>query len=116
VFDKENDFVTKHRYGKTAATIRTMCVLVGMLSLIRQVVHTKFNRSDVSLHGLDAQALIWKLCAAEVQSSRCGSIQDIISSEFGKPIVQLSALTPSATVRTPPRKLKSDANLDSCSL
>jgi len=60
VFDKENDFVPKHKYGKTAATVRTMRVPVWTLSLIKQVVHTKFNRLDVSLHGLKAQALIWK--------------------------------------------------------
>jgi hypothetical protein len=29
----------------------------------------KFNRSNISLHGPDAQALIWKLHAAEVQPS-----------------------------------------------
>jgi len=69
MFDKEKDFIPKHRYGKTAATVWMMCVLVRMLSLIRQVVHTKFNRPDISLHGLDAQALVWKLRAAEVQSS-----------------------------------------------
>jgi hypothetical protein len=60
VFDKENNFVPKHRYGKTTATVRTMCVPVRTLSLIRQVEHTNFNRLDVNLHGPDAQALIWK--------------------------------------------------------
>jgi len=60
----------KYRYGKIDTTIRTMCVLVQTLSLIRQVVHTKFNRLDVSLHGPDAHALIWKLRAAEVQPVR----------------------------------------------
>jgi hypothetical protein len=60
VFDKENDFVPNHRYGKKVATIRTMCVPVRTLSLIRQDVHTKFNCPDVILHCLDAQALIWK--------------------------------------------------------
>jgi hypothetical protein len=60
MFDKEKVFILKHRYGKTAVTVRT-------LSLIRQVVHTKFNCSEVSLYGPDAQALIWKLRAAEVQ-------------------------------------------------
>jgi hypothetical protein len=79
----------KHRYGKIAATVRTMCVPVWTLSFIRQVVHSKFN----SLHGPDArasymeidcikstvrttavmvrtrQALLWKLCAAKVQPS-----------------------------------------------
>jgi hypothetical protein len=94
VFDRLKDFFPKHRYGKTAATVRTMCVPVRTLSFIRQVVHTKFNHLDVSLHGLDAQAsymeivcisstirtlsfmvwrlkaMIWKLCAAKVQPSR----------------------------------------------
>jgi len=58
VFDKENDFVPKHKYGKTVATVRTMCVPVWTLSLIRQVVHTKFNRLNDSIHGPDVQALI----------------------------------------------------------
>jgi len=58
VFDKENDFVPNHIYVKKAAIVQTMCVLFRTLSLIRQVVHTKFNRSDVSLHGSDAQASI----------------------------------------------------------
>jgi hypothetical protein len=39
---------------------------VQTLSLIRQVVQKTFNRLNVRLHGLDAQALIWKLCAVEV--------------------------------------------------
>jgi hypothetical protein len=106
VFDKLNNFFPKHRYGKTAATVRTMCVLVRMLSLIRQVVHTKFNHPHNSIHGPDAQALymkiacisstvwtsyflvrtfkalIWKLCAAKVQPSGQGSIRERISSEF----------------------------------
>jgi hypothetical protein len=90
---QEKDFVPKHRYGKTAATVQTMCVPIRTLSFIRQVGHTKFNRPDVSLHGPDTQAsymeiacisstvrtsafmvqtlkaLIWKLRAAKVQSS-----------------------------------------------
>jgi hypothetical protein len=40
---------SRHSYGKTAATVRTM-------SSIRQVVHSKFNRPDISLHGPDDQA------------------------------------------------------------
>jgi len=57
VFDKEKDFVPKHRYGKTAANVRAMCVPIRTLSLIRQVMQKKFNHPDVRLHGPDAQAL-----------------------------------------------------------
>jgi hypothetical protein len=53
VFDRLKDFFPKHRYVKTAATVRTMCVLVRTLSLIRQVVHIEFNRPDNSLYGTD---------------------------------------------------------------
>jgi hypothetical protein len=84
---------SRHIYGKTAATVQTMCDLVRTMSSIRQDVHTKFNRPDVSLHGPDdqasfieiactsstvrtsafrvwtLQALLWKLRAAEVQPS-----------------------------------------------
>jgi hypothetical protein len=55
VFGRLKDFFPKHKYGKTAATVRKICVPVWTLSLIRQVMHTKFNRPDVSLHGPDAQ-------------------------------------------------------------
>jgi hypothetical protein len=47
---------SRHSYGKTAATIRTMCDPVRTMFSIRQDVHTKFNRPDVSLHGPDDQA------------------------------------------------------------
>jgi hypothetical protein len=69
------------------------------------------------------KALIWKLHAAKLQPfgrlgntvrTRLNSRKNF--SEFGKPIAQLSILTPSASIRTPPTKFKSYANLDSCSL
>jgi hypothetical protein len=86
-------FFPKHRYGKIAATVWTMWILVWTRSSIRQVVHSKSRHSDASLHGPDAratsmeiacirsiirttipmvrtsEALIWKLRAAEVRSS-----------------------------------------------
>jgi hypothetical protein len=46
----------RHSYGKTAATIRTMCDPVQTMFAIRQDVHTKFNCPDVNLHGPDDQA------------------------------------------------------------
>jgi hypothetical protein len=51
------DFFPKHIYEKTAATVQTMCVPVRTLSFIRQVVHSKFNRPDISLQGPDAPTL-----------------------------------------------------------
>jgi hypothetical protein len=93
VFDQLWDFFLKHKYGKTAATVMTMCVPVRTRSFIRQVMHSKSRRPNVSLHGPDAQAsymeivfirstvrriavmvrmhqaLIWKLRAAKVQLS-----------------------------------------------
>jgi hypothetical protein len=95
VFDQLWDFFPKHRYGKTAATVRTMCVCVWMSSSIRQVMHLKSRRPNVSLPGPEAQAsymeitcirsivqttaimvqthqaLIWKLHAAKVRLSGC---------------------------------------------
>jgi len=47
---------SRHSYGKTAETVRMMCDPVRKMSSIRQVVHTKFNHPDVSLHGSDDQA------------------------------------------------------------
>jgi hypothetical protein len=52
---------SRHSYGKTTATVRTMCDPVRTMSSIRQVVHTKYNRPDVSLHGPDDQASYMKI-------------------------------------------------------
>jgi hypothetical protein len=49
-------------FGQRGYSIRT-------LSLIRQVVQRMFNHPDFRLHGPESQALIWKLCVAEVQPS-----------------------------------------------
>jgi hypothetical protein len=47
---------SRHSYGKTATTVRTMCDPVRTMFSIRQDVHTKFNHPDVNLHGPDDQA------------------------------------------------------------
>jgi hypothetical protein len=86
-------FLSKHRYGKTAATVWTMWILIWTCSFINHVVHSKSRRPDVSLHGPDTQAsnmeiacirsavrttdamvqtrqaLIWKLHAVKVRLS-----------------------------------------------
>jgi len=73
-----------------------MCIPVRTLSLIRQVVHTKFNhRVQLKCNRPNARATPFGR----------GSIQERISNEFGKQIAQLSVQMPSATVRTPPRKI-----------
>jgi hypothetical protein len=61
VFDQLWDFFSKHRYGKIAASVWTMCVPVRTRSFIRQVVHSKSRGPDVSLHGSDAQASYMKI-------------------------------------------------------
>jgi hypothetical protein len=99
VFDHLWDFFPKHRYGKIAATVRTMWIPVRTHSFIRQVVHSKSRRPDDMFYGPDTQAtymkiacirstirttcsmvqtreaLIWKLCVAKVRpSGRQGNI------------------------------------------
>jgi hypothetical protein len=93
LFDQLRDFFPKHRYGKFAATVRTMWNPIRTSSFIRQVSHSKFRRPDVSPLGPDGrapnmkitfirstarttiplfwthEALIWKLLAAEVRPS-----------------------------------------------
>jgi hypothetical protein len=55
LFDQLWDFFPKHRNGKIAATIRTMCVPFRALSFIKQVVHSTFNHQDLSPPGRDSQ-------------------------------------------------------------
>jgi hypothetical protein len=50
------DFFPKHRYGKIAATVRTMWIPIQTRSSIRQVAHSKFRLLDDSLHGPNARA------------------------------------------------------------
>jgi hypothetical protein len=93
VFNQLWYFFPKHRYGKTAAIVQTMWIPVRTRSSIRQVMHSKSRRPDVSPHGSDArtsymeivcirstvrtieplvqtrQPLIWKLRAAKVRLS-----------------------------------------------
>jgi hypothetical protein len=60
---------SRHSYGKMAATVWMMCDPVRTMSSIRQVMHTKFNRPDISLQGPDAQSLIM-----EIAGSRSGTV------------------------------------------
>jgi hypothetical protein len=53
-----------HPSRRQGNTIRT-------LSLIRQDVDKNCNRSDVNVTPSRRQSLLWKLCAVEVQPSRC---------------------------------------------
>jgi hypothetical protein len=124
MFDQLWDLFPKHRYEKTAATVRTMCIPIRTRSFIRQVMHSKFNRPDVCLHGLDAQAsyieiaciksnirtttvMVWMLQALiwNCVQLKCDSPDaratpsDALKSgknfsKFGKPIAQLSIRTP----------------------
>jgi hypothetical protein len=61
VFDQLWDFFPKHRYGKIAATVRTMWIPVRTRSSIRQVSHSKSKRPDASLHGLDTRTSYMKI-------------------------------------------------------
>jgi hypothetical protein len=54
---------SRHIYGKTAATVWTMFS-------IRQEVHTKFNRPDVSLQGPDAPSLIMVITCSQSATVR----------------------------------------------
>jgi len=60
---------SRHSYGKTAATIRTMCDPVRTMSSIRQVVHSKFIVQTLVFMVRTIKLQIWKLRAL-VQPSR----------------------------------------------
>jgi hypothetical protein len=66
---------SRHNYGKTATTVRTMCDPVQKMSSIRQVMHTKFNCLDVNLHGPDHQASYMEIActSSTVRTSALGS-------------------------------------------
>jgi hypothetical protein len=80
VFDQLWDFFPKHKYGKTAATVQTMCIPVRTRLFVRQVVHSKFNRPDDIIHGPVLKLHIWKLRASNQPSGR-----QMLWSERAKP-------------------------------
>jgi hypothetical protein len=137
VFDQLWDFFPKHRYGKIAATVRTIWIPVRTFSSIRQVAHSKFRCPDDSIHGPDAWAtymkiarikstvrttipLIWKLRAAEVRpSERQGNtVQTQLKSRknFSEILESRSHGCSSgrlmSTVWTAPRFIKPDTHLN----
>jgi hypothetical protein len=86
VFDQLWDFFPKHRYGKIAATVRTMWIPVRTRSFIRQVMRSKSRCPDTQALYMEIacirstvrttyvmvqtyQALIWKLCTTKVWPS-----------------------------------------------
>jgi hypothetical protein len=80
---------SRHIYGKTAATVRTMFS-------IRQVVHPTFNRPDISLHGPNARVLYMEI--AWINSNRLDD--SLHGSDAPKPYygnyVQLKCNSPDA--------------------
>jgi hypothetical protein len=100
VFDQLWDFFPKHRYGKIAATVRTIWIPFRTRSYIRQVSHSNSRHPNASLHGPNTrasdmkiacirstvrttipfvqtrEALIWKLRGAEVRPfERCSIVR-----------------------------------------
>jgi hypothetical protein len=85
----------RYNYRKTAATVRTMCDPFRTMSSIRQVVHTKFNRPDVSLHGLDDQASYMEIaCTSSTVRTSPFRVRTLQS------LIMVITCSWSATVRT----------------
>jgi hypothetical protein len=88
-------FASRHSYGKTAATVRTMCDPIRTLFSIRQDVHTKFNRPDVNLHGPDDQASYMEIaCTISTVRTSPFRVQTLQS------LIMVITCSQSATVRT----------------
>jgi len=85
---------SRHSYGKTASTVRTMCDPVRKMFFIRQDVHTKFNRPDDSLHGPDAQALYMEIaCTSSIVRTSAFRVRTLQS------LIMVITCHQSATVR-----------------
>jgi hypothetical protein len=105
----------RHSYGKTAATVWRMCDPVRTMSSIRQDVHTKFNRPNITLQGPNVQSLImvitcsWSVTVrtlgqhcpdARATPSRRGLNMEVFSAILERRS-QLTVLTLGQVVRTP---------------
>jgi hypothetical protein len=86
---------SRHSCGKTAATVQTMCDPIRTMSSIRQVVHTKFNHSDISLHGPDNQASYMEIvCTSSTIRTSAFRVQTL------KAFIMVITCSWSATVQT----------------
>jgi hypothetical protein len=65
---------SRHSYGKTVATVWTMCDPVRTMFSIRQDVH-QFNRPDISLKGPDAPSLIMVITCSQNAVNSDSTIQ-----------------------------------------
>jgi hypothetical protein len=100
VFDKKLDFLLRHRYGKTAATVQ----------------NSGQHRSDANPHFV---IYVQQKCnRSNARATPFGHNPDMVLCEarYGKPVAQLSVRTLSATVWTPPREIRSKFNLGMLSL
>jgi hypothetical protein len=122
VFDQASRFLSKHRYGKITATVRTTWIPVRPRYSLRQVRNSKSTVRTLVYHGLDArmtdmkiacsrspvrtrEAFIRKLLAEDVRPSGRGSqTRKIFSEIFRISVTQLS-------IRTAPSFIKPDAHL-----
>jgi hypothetical protein len=90
VFDKKLNFLLRHRYGKTAASIQTIGQhRQDVNPYYGNYVRQKYNRPDAT-------------------ATLSGRVPDMVLCEahYGKPVAQLSVWMVSACVRTPPREIK----------
>jgi hypothetical protein len=86
---------SRHSYGKTVATVWTMCDPVRTMFSIRQDVHTKFNHPDVNLHGPDDQASYMKItCTSSTVRTSPFRVRTLQS------LIMVITCSQSATVRT----------------
>jgi len=86
---------SRHSYGMMAATVQTMCDPVRTMSSIRQVMHSKFNRPDVSLHGLDDQASYMEIvCTSSIVRTSTFKVRMLQS------LIMVITWRQSATIRT----------------
>jgi hypothetical protein len=86
---------SRHSYGKTTATVLTMCDPVLTMFSIRQDVHTKFNRPDVNLHGPDDQASYMEIaCTSSTVRTSPFRVRTLQS------LIVVITCSESATVRT----------------
>jgi hypothetical protein len=119
MFDQLWDFVPKHRYRKTTATVWTMWIPVWTSSSIRQVAHSRFRRPDDGIHGSDARAsymeiaFIW-FTVWTIGKHRSDAAQ--FRKEFLRNLESRLHSGPSGrlmpTVWTAPRYFKPDAHLN----
>jgi hypothetical protein len=117
VFDQALDFLSKIKFGKTAATVRTTWIPVRPRFSLRQVRNSNSTVRTLAYHGPDARMTDMEIACSRSPVQTCDRLDDSASppgrgSQTGKIFSGIFEISVAQlSVRTAPSFIKPDTHL-----